>query len=218
MPYWRRAGQCALARSAHVEAISHLTRGLELCKMLPETVERLRQELDLQMTLGSALASTKGLAAPETGHAYTRARALCQQVGETPLLFPALGGLVIFYLNRGEVQTARELGEQMLSLAQRVHDPASLAHAHLSLGNALYFLRAWDAARTHLEQGIAFYSAQQPRSQGFLTETHEGVFGLIRLAQVRWELDDPDQAVQRSHEALTLARELAHPASVATAL
>src|SRR5580765_5330412 len=69
---------------------------------------------------------------------------------------PALGGLVIFSLNRGEVQTARELGEQMLSLAQRVHDPAGLANAHISLGNALYNLRAWDAARTHLEQGIAF--------------------------------------------------------------
>jgi predicted ATPase len=106
----------------------------------------------------------------------------------------------------------------MLSLAQRVHDPADLAHAHISLGNALYNLREWDAARTHLEQGIAFYNAQQPRSQGFLTETHQGVFSLIRLAQVLWELGYPDQAIQRSREALTLARELAHPASVVTAL
>jgi class 3 adenylate cyclase/predicted ATPase len=216
--YWYQAGQRAHERSAHVEAIGHLTKGLEVLTTLPDTREHRQQELAMQLILGPALATTKGLAAPETGHAYTRARALCQQVGETPLLFPALGGLVIFYLNRGEVQTARELGEQMLSLAQRVHDPASLAHAHLSLGNALYFLRTWDAARTHLEQGIAFYNAQQHRSQGFLTETHEGVFGLIRLAQVLGELGYPDQAVQRSHEALTLARELAHPASVATAL
>jgi class 3 adenylate cyclase/predicted ATPase len=216
--YWYQAGQRAHERSAHVEAIGHLTKGLEVLTTLPDTREHRQQELDLQLTLGPALAATKGLAAPETGHAYMRARELCQQVGETPLLFPVLGGLMIFYLNRGEGQTARELGEQMLSLAQRVHDPAGLAHAHLSLGNALFFLRVWDAARTHLEQGIAFYSAQQPRSQGFLTETHEGIFGLIRLAQVLWELGYPDQAVQRSHEALTLARELAHPASVVTAL
>src|SRR5262249_48798730 len=57
IPYWQRAGQRAIERSAYVEAISHLTRGLELCKRLPETVERLRQELDVQMTLGSALAA-----------------------------------------------------------------------------------------------------------------------------------------------------------------
>src|SRR5262249_54742902 len=129
-----------------------------------------------------------------------------------------LGGLVIFYINRGEDQTARELGEQMLSLAQRVQEPTGLANAHITLGNALYFLRELDAARPHLEQGVAFYNAPQHRSQGFLTETHQGVFGLIRLAQVLWWLGYPDQALQRSHEALTLARELAHPASVATAL
>jgi predicted ATPase len=139
-------------------------------------------------------------------------------VGETPQVFPVLGGLVIFYINRGEPQTARELGAQMLSLAQRVRDPAALANAHILLGNTLYFLRAWDVARTHLEQGIAFYNAQQPRTQGFLTETHQGVFGLIRLAQVLWSLGYLDQALERSREALTLARELAHPASVASAL
>src|SRR5262249_23753959 len=117
-----------------------------------------------------------------------------------------------------EYQNALELGEQMLSLAQRVPDSAGLANAHITLGNVLYFLREWDAARTHLEQGVAFYNAQQHRSQGFLTETHQGVFGLIRLAQVLWSLGYPDQAMQRSREALTLARELVHPASVATAL
>jgi predicted ATPase len=222
--YWYQAGQRAHERSAHVEAIGHLTKGLEVLTTLPDTREHRQQELAMRLILGSALATTKGPAAPETGHVYNRARALCQQVGETPLLFPVLGGLVVFYINRGENQTARELGEQMLSLAQRVHDPAGLANAHITLGNALFSLRAWDAARTHLEQGVAFYNAQQPRSQGFLTETHQGVFclhgvfGFIRLAQVLWELGYPDQALQRSREALTLARALAHPASVVTAL
>jgi predicted ATPase len=106
----------------------------------------------------------------------------------------------------------------MLSLAQRVHDPAGCANAHNALGNALYFLGEWDAARTHLEQGAAFYKTQQHRSQGFLVATHEGVFGLCRLAQVLWFLGYPEQALQRSHEALPLARELSHPFSVATAL
>jgi predicted ATPase len=123
-----------------------------------------------------------------------------------------------FYIGRGESQTARELGEQMLSLAQRVYDPAGLAHAHIMLGYAMLSLREWDAARPHLEQGVAFYHAPQHRSQGFLTETHQGVFGLSHLALVLWLLGYPDQALQQSHEALTLACELAHPASVATAL
>ena len=218
IPYWQRAGQRAIERSANLEAISHLTKGLELLTTLPDTLEHRQQELDMQTTLGGALSETKGFAAPEVAATYHRAHELCQQVGETPQLFPVLGGLVRFYIGRGESQTARELGEQMLSLAQRGHDPADLAHAHIMLGNALFFLQEWDAVRPHLEQGVAFYTPQQHRSQGFLTETHQGVFGLCRLAQVLWDLGYPDQALQRGLEALTLARELAHPFSLATAL
>ena len=127
-------------------------------------------------------------------------------MGETPQIFPVLRGLVPFYIGRGELQTARELGEQMLSLAQRGHDPARLADAHVQLGgSALFFLGELDAARTHLEQGIS-------------NTTHRESFRLSRLAQILWHLGYPGQALQRSQEALTLARERAQPARLANAL
>lgn len=84
IPYWQRAGQRASERSAHVEAMAHLTRGLEVLNTLPDTPERTQQELVLQTTLGPALLATKGYAAPEVGQVYARAQELCQQVGETP--------------------------------------------------------------------------------------------------------------------------------------
>ena len=86
--YWQRAGQRALARSAHLEAISHVTTGIELLKTLPETPERTQHALTLYIALGAALLMTKGQAAPEVEQAYTQAHALCQQVGETPELVP----------------------------------------------------------------------------------------------------------------------------------
>src|SRR4029434_2246399 len=137
--------------------------------------------------------------------AYQRARALCQEVGETPQLFPVLRGLVSFYIMRGEPQTARELGEQMLRLAQRGPDPARLADAHIQLGNALFSLGEFGAARPHLEQGIS-------------NTTYMEIFRLSRLAQTLWYLGYPDQALQRSQEALTLARERAQPAWLVNAL
>ena len=93
MDYLQLAGQQAVQRSANAEAISHLTTALELLKTLPDTPERAQQELTLQIALGVPLMATKGYAAPEVGKAYTRARELCQQVGETPQLFPVLWGL-----------------------------------------------------------------------------------------------------------------------------
>ncbi len=74
------------------------------------------------------------------GAVYSRARELCRQVGETPQLFPVLVGLRLFYALRGELQTARELGEQLLRLAQSVQDAALLLEAHYALGVPLYWL------------------------------------------------------------------------------
>jgi len=75
--YLEQAGENAIQRSAHVEAIRHLIKALELLKTLPDTPERTRQELTLQTALGVPLVATKGYAAPEVGEAYTRARELC---------------------------------------------------------------------------------------------------------------------------------------------
>jgi predicted ATPase len=145
--YWQRAGERALQRSANLEAISHLTKGLEVLRTLPDSPERLQHELDLQITLGQALTVTKGYAAPEVGHTYARARALCQQVGETPQLFPVLRGLWNFYVIRMELRTGRELAEQLLSLAQRAQDPALLQQAHSALAGALVHLGEFSATQ-----------------------------------------------------------------------
>ncbi len=100
-----------------------------MLEMLPDTPERTQQEIDLQMALGPALMATKGYAAAEVERAYTRARELCRQMGEAPQLFAVLRGLWNFYLVRLEFQTARELGEQLLTLARRAQDPALLQEA-----------------------------------------------------------------------------------------
>ncbi len=135
--YWQRAGQRALQRSAHAEAIAHLTQGLAVLTTLPETPARLQQELDLQVALGPALLATQGNAAPEVERAYARARELCAQLGDTPQLFPVLRGLMQYYQNRGDLQTATQLGEQLLRLAQAQPDPALRLLAHYQLGMVL---------------------------------------------------------------------------------
>src|SRR5262249_38265548 len=78
----QRAGEHAGDRSAYLEAISHLTTGIELLQTLPETPERTQQAMALHLALGAALQVTKGFAVPEVEQAYPRARELCQQVGE----------------------------------------------------------------------------------------------------------------------------------------
>jgi class 3 adenylate cyclase/predicted ATPase len=218
IPYWQRAGEIAMRRSANPEAVSHLTRAVELLMTLPDTPERAQHELTCQIALGSALQATKGYAAPERGKVYARAWELCQQIGETSQHFPVLFGLWQFYALGGELQTGREMGKRLLNLAQRPHDPALMLEAHRALGFTLLLLGEFAAAREHSEQGIALYNAQRHRSHAFMYGQDPGMTCRVYAAMALWMLGYPDQARARGHEALTLAQELDHPYSLVWAL
>jgi TOMM system kinase/cyclase fusion protein len=213
--YWQRAGQQASDRSAHLEAISHFTTGITLLQTLPETPEHTQHALTLHLALGAALQVAKGQAAPEVEHAYIQARALCQQVGETPELVPVLFGLWRFYLVRSQLHTARELGDTLLLLAQRTDDPALAVIAHYALGSTWLFLGTLPVARQHLEAGIARYTPDQSRALMFRMGLDPGVGCRAYAAWTLWVLGYPEQALARIHEALALAHELSHPYSLA---
>jgi predicted ATPase len=216
--YWERAGERALERSAHVEAVSHLTKGLEVLATLPDTPERTQQELTLQTALGPALIVTNGYAALEVEQTYARARELCQQVGETAQLVPVLFGLRLFYQQRAEFHTARELEDQLFHLAQCVQDSALLLAAHQAVGATSYWLGELAQARTHLEQGIALNASKQHHTLAFGAIQNPGVACLAFVGRVLWTMGLPDQALQRSTAALALAHELSHPFSLVYAL
>jgi TOMM system kinase/cyclase fusion protein len=218
IPYWLRAGQHAVQRSANVEAINHLTKGLAVLTTLPETPGRAQQELDFQTTLSVALIATKGWGAPDVEKAQARAHELCQQMEETPQLFAVLWGLCGFYVTRGALPTARALEDQLLELVQRLHDPVLLPPTYFMVGGTLLFLGELTAARTCLEQGIALYDPQRHHAYAVMSGVDPGVVCLCHAAFTLWLLGYPDQALQRSHETLALARELEHPYSLAFGL
>jgi class 3 adenylate cyclase/predicted ATPase len=218
LPYWQQAGQRAVERSANVEAISHFTKGLELLKALPETPERTRQEVVLQLALGPPLRMIKGHTAPEVEGVYTRAYELSQQTGDSPHRFSALLSLGQFYLNRAKIQAAHGLAEQCFSLAQHGQDSAQLEEARCMLGLTSFFQGEAVAARVHLEHGIALYDARHSHVRAFGGGMDRGVTCLAVMAWTLWILGYPEQAITRSQAALTLAKELSHAYSLAFAL
>ena len=217
LAYWRLAGERASARSAYVEAIAHLTKGLEVSATLPETPERIRHDLALHLALGTPLRATKGMGAPEVGQTYARARELCLQTTDSQELFAALSGLHRFYGGRAAHRTAYELGEQLLYLAQKHSDPLCLLEAHQALAYTLFFLGEFGSSRLHAEQGITLYDTQPCRPQASLSGLDAGVLCRRYAALSAWFLGYPDYARQRICEAIALAQELSHPFSLAFA-
>lgn len=217
-PYWQQAGERAGHRSAHTEAIAHLTRGLKVLGTLPDTPERAQKELALQIALGSSLIATKGYGAEETRVVYTRAQTLCRQVGETSQFAPVMYGLWVFQLVRANLRYAYDLAKQMFQLAQSVQDQAFLLHAHHALGVTEYWMGEFSSARENFEQGIALYNPQQHSSLALVYGQEPGATIIAQLAWALWPLGYPDRALQRNDEAIKVAREAAHPFSLAYTL
>jgi predicted ATPase len=172
----------------------------------------------MHIALGASLIATKGYAAPEVEQTYIRARHLCDHLDDSHQFFPVLRGLWNYYLVRAEYQTAHALGEQLLTLAQQAQDSAMLMASHRALGTTLFWLGAVAAAHTHFAQGMALYDPQQHRSSAFRYGEDAGVICHHFAAWVLWYLGYPDQAWRRSHEAVTLAQQMAHPFSLSYTL
>jgi predicted ATPase len=215
--YWQRAGQRALERSANQEAIRHLNKGLELAKNLPESTDRLRQELLLQTSLGTAVTATKGFSSQQAEEVYARARELSQRAGEAPQLFLVLFGLWLSHAARAEYRTALELGEQCMRLAESVGDAGLLLEAHHALGVGLLAVADLVPALEHLERTVAIYDPQQHANHAQIYGHDPAVVCLMHAGWALWLLGHPEQALEKSIKSLAMADRLAHPSTTATA-
>jgi class 3 adenylate cyclase/predicted ATPase len=216
--YWTKAGQLSLARSATLEAIAQLSRGLKALRSLPKSPERRRRELGLQLVLGPALIAAKGFAAPETGRAYARACELCRELGDIPKLLPALYGQSVVHWQRAELAAAHEVARELLDLAEEQGEAAAEVVGHRILGTFLFQLGRLAESLAHSESALALYDPVRDRSSRFVYAIDSRVVCLLWLSQALLALGYPEQAQVRQGEALATARELAHPNTIAQAL
>jgi len=203
--YSELAGQQAVLRSAHTQAIDHLTTALELLQSSPDSTERVQRELALLMVLAPVLMEAKGYAAPEVERISARARVLCEQMADAPQLASVLRILFGFYVNKGELHTADELADQMVSLADRQNDAVFRPHAHYMRGLISFFLGDFVSARDHTQQALTEYKPHR----SFLLSTEDPKLGSLGfLAWALWFLGYPDQALRRIEQGLVFSREL----------
>jgi tetratricopeptide (TPR) repeat protein len=212
--YWQKAGEHALRRSATVEAIQHLRRGIEMIPLLPSGAERNRSELALSLVLGQATWAVKGYG-PETWQVYWRARDLLDQTATIGEHMTVLVGLWRVKMHRSELHAARELMEQCLTLVMRHENPGMSGHANRLMGMTLCFMGMFSEARSCLVRAIDFYSA------GEESVTPLTVFGtdhaLSILSMTLWALGHPKQAIAASTQSLARARCVGHAVALGVA-
>ena len=214
----RLAAEQALARSGHREAIEHLSVALGLLEQLPAGSERAERELVLQITLGNALITAQGYAAPETRATYARARALAAELGDDPAhVLPVLYGLWNNELVAGRHASAYELAATFLDLAERHGDDAVFV-AHRAVAWPLFALGRFRDAQAHLEEIVARYDPGLHTELIRVYGEDPGIAGSSALGLCSWYLGLVDRAATTSELAVKRARELDHPLSLAYAL
>jgi class 3 adenylate cyclase/predicted ATPase len=216
--YWLNAGRKSVSRSAVAEAVSQLRRGLELVPALPVTPERQRLELELQSALGGALVASRGIAAPETGSAYARARVLCEQLGDSVTLIPVLSGQISHHFGRAEYALAQRTAEDLLRLAQSRGDTASELVGSRSMGLNLHLLGKFRAAARSFERVLQLYA---PNEHGALTAVAAydmRALALTYLSVDLFILGHTDEALSRGEEAMAWSRQLNHPHTLGYAI
>jgi class 3 adenylate cyclase/predicted ATPase len=216
--YLQLAGQQAIQRSAHGEAITDFNAAVDSLKTLPESAQRDQQELGLQIALGFALTPIKAAAAPDVEAAYTRARELSRNRADNAQFFPALWGLFLIYLLRSNRQAADELAQEVFSLAQRLDDPILVAIAHYVLANDRWIAGEFAPACHHFEQSLALHEAHGRPSVASLMGEELAVVCRSYWSLSLWPCGYPERALRRATEGLNLARELRSPYDVALAL
>ena len=218
--YWLSAGERSVMRSAYVEAVEHLTQGIELTKLLPASPERGRKELRLHLALGPAVTACKGLSAPETVQVYSRAHDLLGNGGTLAEQMIVLSGLWNGHWGRAEHSAALEVAKECLAFAEGHEHVEASALANRMTGLTLCTMGAFVEARRHLEQTLGLCSdSEGMRTLSAISYAYDDrVIALSYLARVLWPLGYPEQAVAAATQAVARARGLGHAITTAQAL
>jgi class 3 adenylate cyclase/predicted ATPase len=217
--YYRKAADRAMAASANVEAIAHLTKALTLLGSLGVAPKRDAQELGLRIALGATFTATRGYAAPEVEAAYTRARELCGGAAESIELFQTFYGLWLFNLVRGRANAAMELALRLASLAARLGNPDVLPQGPGVLTVTHFWLGQLISVPSFAQRTIASYDPERHRGRlSTIYSNDPAVAAHSHLALALWLLGYPDQAVEQIKAAISVAGEVSHAQTTAVAL
>ncbi len=217
--YLRQAGERAVLLAAYQEAISHLSKGLELLLTQVKTPDRDRRELQLQLVLAKAWTGSTAFPHPEVIKTYTRARNLCQELGEMSQLCLVLGELSLYHYVRAEYNQAFDLGVKAINVAQSLGDPHLIALGHWHLGIDKFALGSYLESLEHLNQVIDYYKPEEHHHEYVFQHGSDiGTSAMAYAACCLWCLGYPAQAAQYSKRALALAHEQGHSYSLADVL
>ncbi len=211
LPFYQRAAAVARRVYANEDAISLLSRSLELLDLLPAGAKRDKQELGLRLALAPLYQVTKGWTAPELERVLDRSLALCDTVGDDAQRAQTLNGLQSVYVVQAKLEKVQLVSDELHTLYQRSLGTVPPPVAGMVLAGARLHLGRITEANAHFAEIIA---AHDPDQLLHLQESHGSNYAAHARAwqaHALWCLGYPQQAQKRGIDAVKLAQDLDQP-------
>jgi class 3 adenylate cyclase len=211
--YWLAAGERAIRRSANQEAIGHLTAGLAQLAQLPDTADRTKQELALQLLLGQANFHVRGLGALETDRAFSRARELCAATHDDQSIIPVLFGIILVEWGSGQLAKAEATANEILHRAGRTRDIGAGIAGDFAVAASSLPSGDLPRARRHYDSAIASYRGVDAAAAlrfAYEYSIELGAFSYVYAGWCCWLLGYPDQALGFSEESIAVGERVRH--------
>ncbi|MET0540288.1 MAG: adenylate/guanylate cyclase domain-containing protein [Variovorax sp.] len=215
---WVDAGAGAARRSAHVEAVAHVRRGLHLLDKVEDPKQRRQLELKLQVTMMGSILATQSATSPELHACCERGLQLCADGDPTPLVFPFAFGEFTFVNCRGRSRDAEELARMFLSLSERNGFDSGRVIGHRMLGMALMGQGRGVEARAEIQSSLTLYVPERDAETTLMFGQSTEVHSKSLLSFTLFCLGEIDRALEVGIDALQTADALRHPHSTAIPL
>ena len=210
--YYRRAAELAASMFAHAEAIRLHKEALSIVRGLPEGKDRDTRELEILQAMAAPLNARYGYSSPELQRTLERSVALSESLGRKDSTLTGLVALFATQFVQGRAADGYRTASRALALA----DPGSelSGPAHFAVGGSAVSLGRPAEALRHLKLAVSLASGAPSLSIG----TRPDVHGTAWAAHAHWLLGHDDEALSSCDDAISLARAIDHPYSLAVAL
>ncbi len=211
LPYYQRAAAVAQRVYANEDAISLLSRSLELLELLPAGAKRDKKELSLQLALAPIYIVTKGWGTPERERVLDRALALCDTVGDDAQRAQTLFGLQSLYVVQAKLESVQMVFDELHTLYHRSFGTVPPPVAGMMLAGARLHLGRITDANAQFAEVIAVHDPDQllhlQESQG----VNYAALAQAWQSHALWCLGYPQQALSRGLDAVKLVQDLDQP-------
>ena len=216
--YAHQAGELELQNGAYSQATLHLKRAYELTEKLPDSPDKIQQELNIQLNIATLNLITRGQSASDTKAAYDKAYELVNQLHQSPQLFQVLFGMWAYYLFSGAFDEAWEVAQQCLALAEQFNISGMIIESKVAVGNTAFWMGDYELARECLQAVDDLYDPAEHDKHLVQFGQDPRITARVFGSWASFILGYSEQALQLSFDALEIGKARNHPYSIVMSL